>query len=196
MPRPDWLDQATYSRCTGALIFKARSLQKNMQQAWKWDKIFADGDPRLIGLNIELKSRICTVTGIKNGVITAKAGSKEFSESVDNLVFNKKFRQFALSAAGRLNEKDSLPYYFFWRGAYPAASQIALDISPRGKSLYSAFVRDYINEAWKDSKLRPMLLKKFRGVPEYDRLNPPKAPVRRPPPRKAPPKKAPPKKKK
>ena len=166
-----------------------------MQQAWKWEKIFAEGDPRLIGLNIELRFNICTVTEIKNGVIKAKAGSKEFAESVDLLVNNKKFRQFALAAAGKLNEKDSLPFYFFWRGAYPAASQITLDIPDKARREYSAFVRMYLTEVWKDPRMRPMLLKKFRGVPEYDRLNPVRRPpARRPPPRKAPLKKAPPKK--
>ena len=195
VPRPDWLDQQTYLRCTGQVINQARALQKTMQQAWKWEKIFAEGDPRLIGMNIELRFNICTVTGIKNGVIKAKAGSKEFAESVDQLLNNKKFRQFALAAAGRLNEKDSLPFYFFWRGAYPAASLVALDISDKGRRAYSAFVQRYLTEAWRDPKIRPLLLKKFRGVPEYDRMNPVRrAPVRRPPPRKAPPKKAPPKK--
>ena len=197
VPRPDWLDQPSYLRYTGNVINKARYLQRTMQQAWKWEKIFAEGDPRLIGLNIELRFNICTVTEIKNGVIKAKAGSKEFAESVDLLVNNKKFRQFALVAAGKLNEKDSLPFYFFWRGAYPAASQVALDIPDKARRAYSAFVQMYLTEVWKDPRMRPMLLKKFRGVPEYDRLNPVRRPpARRPPPRRAPPKKAPPKKKK
>ena len=202
VPRPDWLDQGSYLRATGNVIYRAKYLQKNMQQAWKWEKIFAEGDPRLIGMNIELRFNICTVTEIKNGVIKAKAGSKEFAESVDLLVNNKKFRQFALAAAGKLNEKDSLPFYFFWRGAYRAASQVALDIPDKAKREYSAFVRMYLNEVWKDPRMRPGLLKKFRGVPEYDRLNPVRRPpprrppARKTPPKKAPPKKAPPKKKK
>ena len=75
------------------------------------------------------------------------------------------------------------------------AYDASLEASTQGRNFYSYVVTSYLKAAMKAPRIKPQLEKKFRGVPEYDRLNP----VRRPPPRrpaarKQPPKKTPPKK--
>ena len=203
MNKPDYLSHAEFNQYTSALISRAKFLRKNMDSAWEWEEIFTNGDPRLKGLAIELNFNICSLTRISNGVIYASAGSKNYSAPVDKLLNNKKFRQFAIQAATKLQKKDTLPFYFFWRGAYRNAYEVSLEASPRGRSLYSAFVSSYLRVAWQNPGIKAQLVKKFRGVPEYDRLNPPPrrpAPPRpaakKPAPRKPAPKKPAPKKKK
>ena len=193
--KPEYVSQAEFENYTKTLISRAYFLQKMMENAWKWEKIFTDGDPRLKGMMIELNFNICNLTEIKDGVIHGQTGSKKISVPVAKLVNTKKFRQFAVRAAEKLDQKDTLPFFFFWRGAYKMAYEASLDASPKGKSNYSYFVSSYLKAAWQDSRTRSQLVKKFRGVPEYDRMNPVRRPPpRRPAPRKQPPKKTPPKK--
>ena len=195
IPRPEYISQAEFDQFTRPLIGRAYSLRKAMEGAWEWDRIFTNGDPRLKDMMIELNFNLCNLIEIKDGVVYGKAGSKTISVPVAKILNSKKFRQFAVRAAGQLQKKDTLPYFFFWRGAYKMGYEASLDASPRGRYAYSAFVSAYLKAAWQDPRIRPQLLKKFRGVPEYDRLNPVKRPppkrpaVRRPPPKKTPPKK-------
>ena len=180
IPRPEYISQVEFENYTKLFIGRARFLRRMMENAWKWDKIFTDGDSRLIGMQIELNSDICKLTGIKDGEVSGKIGSKEISVPVAKLVNTRKFCRFAVKAAEELKQKDTLPFFFFWRGAYKMAYEAALEASPRGRNSYSYVVTSYLKAAMKDPRIKPQLEKKFRGVPEYDRLNP----VRRPPPRR------------
>ena len=178
---------------TRLLVNRARYLQNTMKGVWEWDKIFNDGDPRLAGLQIELRNNLCTVTKIENGLLHVKTFSgKEFSVPVKDLIRNRKFMIFAVNAGIRLQKKDTLPFYFFWMGEYLLAQRAAQDASPRGRSLYSAFVTNYLREAVKDPRTKAQLARKFRDVQEYQRMFPP---PRRPPARKIPSKPVPKKKK-
>ena len=181
-----------------ALIRRARELQRLMQKVRELDKIFTSGDPRLVGMQIELKNNICNLTKIENGVLYAKTiGGREYSAPVRELVYNRRFLVFAENAGSKLKITAMMPYYFFWLGAYVPASRISL-----GSGAYSRFVTDYLKEAVKDPSVKSQLASKFRGVPEYDKMFPSrssskkpaaKAPAKKPAP-KAPAKKAPVKK--
>ena len=172
-PRPEWVTPADYGKAIGNLSYRARSLKKAMEDAWEWEKIFTDGDPVFNGMMIELNRNICRITGIKNGVLHAKAGSKEFSVPVKKLLNNKRFLRVVSDAAGRLNKKDTLAYYFFWMGAFQSAYQLSLEASSRGRWGYSGFVQNVLKEARKNPEIKSRLPKYFRGVPEYDKLDPP-----------------------
>ena len=173
-PRPEWVSPADYGKAIGNLSYRARVLKKTMEDAWAWEKIFTDGDPVFEGMMIELNRNICRITGIKNGVLHAKAGSKKFDVPIKNLVNNKRFIRVACDAADRLNKKDTLAYYFFWMGAFRSASEIALEASSKGRWGYSAFVSNFLKEARKNPSIKSRLPKYFRGVPEYDKLDPPR----------------------
>lgn len=181
-PRPEWMPLQEYNRYIGSLLYTARSTKTNLEKAWEWDKIFNEGHPGLVGMTIELHRNICRITALKDGVIHAKAGSKEFAEPVRKLVDNKKFLLFSIKAGNELKKKDSMPYYFFWIGGYRLASQIAQELPNKEKWRYNSFVNAFLKEIVKDPQVKPELEKYFRGVPEYDRMFPPRR--NGPPPRK------------
>ncbi|MBO4647130.1 MAG: protein kinase [Lentisphaeria bacterium] len=173
-----------------ALISRARELQRLMLKVRELDKIFTSGDPRLVGMQIELKNNICTLTKIENGVLYAKTiGGREYSAPIRELVYNRRFLQFAENAGTKLNMKTFMPHYFFWLGAYVPASRISF-----GSGAYSKFVMDYLKEAVKEPSVKSKLASKFRGVPEYDKMFPSRSSAKKPAPKKAPAKKPAPKK--
>ena len=170
--KPEWMTDREFSRAIGSHIYAAKMLKKHMEEAWEWEKIFTDGHPVLVGMQLELRRNICHITGIKNGVIYAKSGSKEFSEPVKNLVNNKRFLRVACDAAAKLDKKDTLAYYFFWMGAFRSAYQAALEGQNKERWRYSAFANNLLKELWKEPQMKSEVEKYFRGVPEYDKMNP------------------------
>ncbi|MBE6373356.1 MAG: hypothetical protein E7055_14970 [Lentisphaerae bacterium] len=192
--RPDYVSPAEFNAWTAPLINRARSLQKTMTGVWDWEKVFTDGDPLLKGRMIELNSYIYNLTEIKDGVLHAKAGAKTISVPVAKLVKDRKFLKFAVRAASDLHKKDSLPYYFFWHGAYRNGYEASLDASPGGRAAYSRFVTEYLKFAKQDAKARAQLPGKFRGVPEFEGKPRPAPAARRPAPKKPAAKKPAPKK--
>ena len=159
-----------------ALIRRARELQNIMKKVRELDKIFTSGDPRLVGMQIELKNNICNLTKIKDGVIHAKTvGGREYSAPVRELVYNRRFLHFAENAGSKLKMSAMMPYYFFWLGAYGPASRISL-----GSGAYSRFVSDYLKEAVKEPSVKSKLPAKFRGVPEYDKMFPSRSSAKKP----------------
>ena len=192
--RPDYVSQGEFNTWTAPLINKARAFQRTMTGVWDWEKVFTDGDPLLKGKMFELNSYIYHLTEIKDGVLHAKAGSKTISVPIAKLLKDRKFLKFAVRAASDLHKKDSLPYYFFWHGAYRNGYEASLDASPGGRAAYSRFVMEYLKVAKQDAKARALLPGKFRGVPEYEGKPRPAPAARRPAPKKPAVKKPAPKK--
>ncbi len=182
--RPDYISLSEFNACTVPLINKAKALRKTMAGVWDWEKVFTDGDPLLKGRMIELNSYIYNLTEIKDGVLHAKAGSRTISVPVVKLLKDRKFLKFAVRAASDLRKKDTLPYYFFWHGAYKNAHEASLDASPGARAAYSRFVTEYLKVAKQDAKARALLPGKFRGVPEFEGKPRPAPAARRPPPKK------------
>lgn len=165
---PDHLKQ--YAR---QLVNRANALQKIMEAAWEWDRIFTDGNPALTGLNIEIKNNICKLESIKDGVIYARnIAGREYTEKVRKIISTRAFRVFAVNAGIKLNKLNTLPYYFFWAGEGRMAWQVSQDTTGAQQAAYSRFLTEYLKVALTQSPDKAAAARKFGSVPEYQRLVP------------------------
>ena len=154
---------------------KAKQIAKIMEPVWECEKIFKEGDPRLNGLNIEIGLNFCKVKDIKNNTIYAEtmSGKQMQVKITDKLMKTRQFQIFLNNMSEKLDLKNKLPYYYFWKGNYLQAQQLLQNCTRQEQNKYSTFVIEYLRVAMaQNAAVKAKTTRKFGQTNEYKRLYP------------------------